>query len=106
RRAVRGSDEAAEELNRLAWLIDRRRETPDEGPDAVRRAELQADLRAERRLAERAERERQERVSSLQALREGISRDEALVAAAQPGPGGLGPAGGGGAARRHAADAG
>ena len=34
--------------------MERRREAPDEGPDAVRRAELAAEVRAERRLAEGA----------------------------------------------------
>ncbi|MEJ7714589.1 MAG: hypothetical protein WKF40_02320 [Thermoleophilaceae bacterium] len=32
--------------------MQRRREAPDEGPDAIRRAELSAEVRAERRVAE------------------------------------------------------
>src|SRR5918999_1212057 len=58
------------------WVIPRRREAPDEGPGAVRRAELHAALRAERRMAERIERERAERARSLKRLRAGVERDE------------------------------
>jgi chromosome segregation protein len=81
RRAVRDADGAGEEAGRLAWLIERRRHAPDEGPEAVRRAALQADLRAERRLAERAEWDRREREEAVRALRAGIGADEALQAA-------------------------
>jgi chromosome segregation protein len=83
RRAIRESDEGAEEAGRVEWLIGRRRQAPEEGPEAVRRAELQADLRAERRLAERAERERREREAAVQALRAGVAADERLQTAAE-----------------------
>jgi len=83
RRALRESDEAAEEAGRAAWLIERRREAPDEGPEAVRRAELGADLRAERRLAERAQRELHERQHALEALRAGLAADERLKVTAE-----------------------
>jgi chromosome segregation protein len=76
RRARRDVAEAAEAVSRTEWVIARRREAPDEGPGAVRRAELHAALRAERRLAERIERERAERAGSLERLRAGIARDE------------------------------
>jgi chromosome segregation protein len=56
RAAVRGRDEAAEEQRRLAALIDRRRSAPDDGPNAGRRSQLAAELSAERRMLERAER--------------------------------------------------
>ena len=61
RAAARARDEAAEGERHARWLMDERRRTPDEGPDAERRAQIQAALGTERRLAERAERERTER---------------------------------------------
>jgi chromosome segregation protein len=79
RRAGREVAEAAEAVSRADWIIARRREAPDEGPGAVRRAELHAALRAERRMAERIERERAERTRSLERLRTGIERDEAAA---------------------------
>jgi chromosome segregation protein len=75
RRAARECAEAAEAVSRVEWVIARRREAPDEGPGAVRRAELLADLRAERRLAERIEGERAERTRALERLRAGTVRD-------------------------------
>jgi len=82
RRALRDEQGAAEAVERTEWLISRRRQAPDEGPDAVRAAELTAEVRAERRVAEQAERERRERASSAVRLREGIARHEALARAA------------------------
>jgi chromosome segregation protein len=79
RRAAREVAEAAEEVSRTEWVIARRREAPDEGPGAVRRAELIADLRAERRLAERIESERAERSRALERVRAGIERDAQLA---------------------------
>ena len=79
RRALRDEQGAAETVERTEWLIARRRQAPDEGPDAVRAAELTAEVRAERRQAEQAERERRERASSADRLREGIVRHEALA---------------------------
>jgi chromosome segregation protein len=79
RRAGREEAEAAEAISRADWVIARRREAPDEGPGAVRRAELLADLRAERHLAERVEREREERVRVLARLGAGIERDGAVA---------------------------
>ena len=68
RGARRDFDEAVEAVRRANWLIDRRRQAPAEGPDAVRRAELAAELRAEGVLAEQAERTRTERRQRLAAL--------------------------------------
>jgi chromosome segregation protein len=79
RRATREAQDAAEAVSRTEWVIARRREAPDEGPGAVRRAELLADLRAERRLAERAEAERRERAGSIERVRKGIERDVQLT---------------------------
>ena len=82
RQAGRDLAEGAEAAERLRWLLERRREAPGEGPDTVRRAELSADLRAERHLAERAERERAGRMRDLATLRTGIEADRELVRAA------------------------
>jgi chromosome segregation protein len=82
REAQRARDLAAETVRRAAWLIEQRRQAPDEGPTAVRRAQLQAELDAEHRLAERAERIREQRRARLAAQRERLALDEALVPAA------------------------
>jgi chromosome segregation protein len=79
RTAMREAADAADAAGRAEWLIARRREAPDQGPAAVRRAELEADLRAERRLSERIERERGERARTIEGLREGMAHDEALA---------------------------
>jgi chromosome segregation protein len=83
REAVRAQDEAAEAVRRADWSIKRRREAPDEGPLAVRHAELTAELRAERRLAEQAARERAERLRRIEFLRARIARDAEVVALAE-----------------------
>src|SRR5918994_6494481 len=83
RTALRAVAEAEEVVSRSDWVIARRREAPDDGPEAVRRAELLGDLRAEQRLAERIERERDERARALDALRNGAERDLALSADAE-----------------------
>jgi chromosome segregation protein len=79
RTALRAAADAAEGVSRSEWLIQRRRETPQDGPEAVRRAELLGDLRAEQRLAERIDREREERARALTALRTGAERDAELA---------------------------
>jgi chromosome segregation protein len=83
RTALRAVAEAEEAASRSEWLIGRRREAPQDGPEAVRRAELLGDLRAEQRLAERIERERSERSRALTALRTGAERDLELTADAE-----------------------
>jgi chromosome segregation protein len=80
RDALRAAAEAADGASRSEWLIARRREAPQDGPEAVRRAELLGDLRAEQRLAERIEREREERARNLTALKTGAERDASLAA--------------------------
>jgi chromosome segregation protein len=105
RRATREVAEAAEAVSRTEWVIARRREAPDEGPGAVRRAELLADLRAERRMAERIERERDERVRSLERLRAGTESDAAVARDGERAAGALERAGAAVAARRDALEA-
>src|SRR3954470_23573605 len=83
RAAVRELDEAAEAVRRAEWVIERRREAPDEGPGAVRQAELAAELRAERRLAEQAAREHAERVRRIEWLRGRVQADRELAAIAE-----------------------
>ena len=80
RSAAREAGEAREGVRHSEWVMARRREAPDDGPEAVRRAELTGDLRAEQRLAERIAREREERARALAALRDGAQRDLALMA--------------------------
>jgi chromosome segregation protein len=82
RTAFREKEQAAEAASRAEWLIERRREAPDEGPAAVKRARIEAELAAERRLEERTERERRERVQHAQRLRARIERGELVAATA------------------------
>ena len=79
RSAVDGLDEAVEQQRRLAAGINRRRTAPDEGPGADRRAQIQAELDAERAQLERAERERSQRESQIRRLQAEIARDEQLA---------------------------
>jgi chromosome segregation protein len=78
RAAVRERDEAAEDERRTAALIQRRRTAPDDGPGASRRAQLTAEISAERTTLGRADQERTERAARLTRLAEAIARDEAL----------------------------
>ena len=81
RTAVSQRDEAAEAERRLAASIERRRTAPDEGPQAGRRMQLQAELSAARGERDRAERERTDRQARLERLRAAIERDRALLPA-------------------------
>ncbi|HEX4805107.1 MAG TPA: AAA family ATPase [Conexibacter sp.] len=83
RAAVRAHDEAAEQERRVARLIEQRRSAGDEGPGAVRKAQIEAELAAERRLAERAERDRAERTARIAAAEERLTRERALVPQAE-----------------------
>jgi chromosome segregation protein len=79
RAALRARDEAAEDERRIAALIERRRAAPDDGPNAGRRAQLTAELAAERSTFERAQRERTERARMIERLTAAIAGDEALA---------------------------
>ena len=61
RAAARERVEAQEHERHLRELMEQRRHAPDDGPDGSRRAGVESALAAERRLAERADRERSER---------------------------------------------
>jgi chromosome segregation protein len=78
RTAVDSFDEAVEEQRRLVAAIARRRTAPDEGPGADRRAQIQAQLGAERARMERADRERTERDRQIRRLTAEIARDRVL----------------------------
>ena len=78
RAAVHARDEVAEDQRRLVAAIARRRSAPDEGPNAGRRAQLQAEVRAEQARTERADRERSERLGRIARLQAGIARDQQL----------------------------
>jgi chromosome segregation protein len=71
--ALRDADrklaEAAEVQRKAAWLIEQRRAAPEQGPLAVRRAELQGELAAERRAVERRAVEEAQRVARIERLR-------------------------------------
>jgi chromosome segregation protein len=61
--------EVAEAQRKAVWLIEQRKAAPEQGPLAVRRAELQGELAAERRQAERRQAERAERAGRIERLR-------------------------------------
>jgi chromosome segregation protein len=78
RAAVRSLDEAAEAQRRIAAQIQRRRAAPDDGPNAGRRAQITAQLNAERQMLARVQRERAEREAQLQRLDAAVTRDQEL----------------------------
>jgi chromosome segregation protein len=83
REAERAADAAAEAERRAAWRVQQRRETPDEGPGAFRRAALEGELAAERRLADQAARERAARAERLAEARAAQQRDADLAPRAE-----------------------
>ena len=78
RAAARARDAAAEAERHARQLVEQRRTAPDDGPVATRSAQLRDALATERRLAERAERERRERDRRLAHERERLARETAL----------------------------
>ena len=82
RESQRERDDAAEARRRTTWLIEQRRAAPDEGPGALRRAQVASELQAERRLAERLAAERAQRARRLERAEAALRRDEALAPAA------------------------
>jgi chromosome segregation protein len=79
RDTVHALDRAVEEARRIEALIEVRRAAPDEGPNAGRRAHLQAELTAERRTLERAERERVDRHQRIERTAAAVEIDEATL---------------------------
>ncbi len=78
RTAARARDEAAEAERHARWVIQQRRAAPDEGASAERRAQVEAAIATEKRLAERAQRDRAERTRKLEHERLRLTRDDTL----------------------------
>jgi len=74
---------AEEDAHRAGWLIDQRRAAPLEGAAAVRRAQLDGELAAERRLAEQAARQHAERERRIAGLRRSLQVNRELVPLAE-----------------------
>src|SRR5512139_1851491 len=82
RDARRRLDEAAEQASRTSWLAERHAERRDEGPgSAIQRAKLEAELTAERRHAEAAERAREKRLRDRRELERRISLESETLPA-------------------------
>ena len=82
RDARRELDRAAEEASRTAWLADRQAERSEQGGSgAIQRAKLEAELAAERRHAEAAERAREQRLRDRQELERRISLERETLPA-------------------------
>jgi chromosome segregation protein len=79
RTAERDHAQALERERLAGWLIEQRREAPDAGEIAVRRAELDGELAAERRAVERVERERLARERRIEILGRQAELDTALA---------------------------
>jgi chromosome segregation protein len=75
--------EASETQRRVQWLIEQRKAAPQEGPLAVRRAQLEGELAAERRQAEHVAYEQAERLARMEHLRARHASDVALAPAAE-----------------------
>jgi chromosome segregation protein len=78
REASRDHARALEQERHAAWLVEQRRAAPEQGPLAVRRAQLEGELAAERRQAERLAREHAERLQRLERLRAQHAADTVL----------------------------
>ncbi|HYF28455.1 MAG TPA: AAA family ATPase [Baekduia sp.] len=83
READRAHAEAQESAHQTAWLIEERRKAPEQGEAAVRRAQLEGELAAERRVAERAAKEREARRARIARLEHAIGHDQGLLPHAQ-----------------------
>jgi chromosome segregation protein len=86
RDARRELDQAAEEASRTAWLAERHAERTEEGSrTAIQRAKLEAELVAERRHAEAAERAREKRLRDRRELERRISLERETLPALRRG---------------------
>jgi chromosome segregation protein len=83
REVQRRRTEVGEEERRAAWLIEQRRAAPEQGPLAVRRAQLEGELAAERRQVERVAREQAEHVRRVARLNAQHEADSALLPLAE-----------------------
>ncbi len=80
RAAERESGDAAEAQQRTSRLLERRRSEPGEGPLAVRKAELEGELAAERRQAEQLAEQRRAQLARAERLRSQQRADHLAVA--------------------------
>ncbi|HXR14351.1 MAG TPA: AAA family ATPase, partial [Solirubrobacteraceae bacterium] len=78
RESDRAHSDALEAERRAGWLIEQRRSAPEQGETAVRRAQLEGELAAERRASERIERERGARAARVAALAAQAASDARL----------------------------
>jgi chromosome segregation protein len=83
RAAERLQAEAGEARRRSEWLIEQRRAAPAQGALAVRIAELEGELAAERRQGERRARERVELLARIERLRSQHAADSDVAPCAQ-----------------------
>ncbi len=83
RAADRAVAEASEAARQTEWLLTRRREAPAEGPLAVRKAEIEGELAAERRRVEQVEAQRRSRQTRQLRLRAQREADLAIVPLAE-----------------------
>ncbi len=83
RAAERAQTELSEACRRTEWLIEQRRAAPAQGARAVRQAELEGELAAERRQREQRERERAERLARIEQLHAQQAADTSLAPRAQ-----------------------
>jgi chromosome segregation protein len=83
RAAERRRVEAGESCRRVDWLIEQRRKAPAQGAQAVRKAELEGELAAERRQSEQRERERGQRLQRIARLQAQHAADTAAAPLAQ-----------------------
>ena len=82
RKARRQLDEAAEEASRTAWLAERHAERAEDGSgSAIKRAKLEAELSAERRHAEAAERAREKHLRDREELARRIALERETLPA-------------------------
>jgi len=79
REAERACAEGSEAQRRTEWLIEQRKAAPQQGPLAVRKAQLEGELVVERRQAERVAREQAERAARTEMLRAQHMDDVALI---------------------------
>ncbi|MDX6689866.1 MAG: chromosome segregation protein [Solirubrobacteraceae bacterium] len=93
RDAARALATVEEEARRADWIIEQRRAAPVAGAGAVRRALIEGELGAERRVAEHAARQRAERAQRIVRLRRRLDADSALVPLAERLAGALAGAG-------------
>jgi len=79
REAERACAEGSEARRRTEWLIEQRKAAPQQGPLAVRKAQLEGELAVERRQAERVAREQAELAARTERLRAQHVADVALI---------------------------